>query len=274
MAEDGNEQDCLPCADHASIGQPLKRNMKLALLADIHSNLEALEACLAHARSRGAERFIFIGDLVGYNADPEAVLLRVMELVRRGEAQVVKGNHDAAVAGDDRDRMNEAAAVAVRWTRERLPTEMLGFLADLPLYIRQDRMLFVHASAAAPERWTYIDNSLRAAASMNATDATHIFSGHVHDPVLYYMGADHRPQPFMPAYGIPIPVGRHRHWLAIVGSCGQPRDGDPAARYVEMDVGRAMVTFHRIPYDHMSAARKVRQAGLPEEFARRLETGG
>lgn len=247
--------------------------MRLALLADVHSNLEALDACLEHARSRGIERFVFLGDLVGYNADPEAVLSRVMDMVNRGAAVAVRGNHDAAVAGDDHERMNDAAALAVHWTRERLPAAMTQFLAELPLTIRQGRMFFVHASAAAPGRWTYVSDTLRAAASMEAAQATHIFSGHVHEPVLYYMGADDRPQPFLPVYGIPIPVGRHRHWLAIVGSCGQPRDGDPAARYVDMDVDKALLTFHRVPYDQFSAARKVRDAGLPEEFAKRLETG-
>lgn len=250
--------------------------MKLAFLADVHSNLEALDACLAHARGRGVERFVFLGDIVGYNADPEAVLARVEDLVQRKMAAAVMGNHDAAVAGitaGSLERMNDAAARVVHWTRGRLSSAMVEFLADLPLSIQDDQMLFVHASAAAPERWTYVDDTVRAAASMDAARATYVFCGHVHAPVLYYMGADHRPQPFHPVYGIPIPVGRHRHWLAIVGSCGQSRDGDPAARYVEMDTRKALMTFYRVPYDHMSAARKVRLAGLPEEFARRLENG-
>ncbi|WP_261379449.1 metallophosphoesterase family protein [Denitratisoma sp. DHT3] len=245
----------------------------MAFFADVHSNLEALDACLAHARSRGVEQFVFLGDLVGYNADPEAVLSLAMDLVRREAAVAVQGNHDAAVAGAGHERMNAAAAQAIDWTRKRLPVPMIEFLAGLPLSIRQGQMLFVHASAASPGRWIYVTDTLRAAHSMEAAQATHIFCGHVHDPVLYYMGADHRPQPFIPVYGIPIPVGRHRHWLAMVGSCGQPRDGDPAARYVEMDTSRALMTFYRVPYDHLTAARKVREAGLPEEFARRLETG-
>jgi diadenosine tetraphosphatase ApaH/serine/threonine PP2A family protein phosphatase len=91
--------------------------------------------------------------------------------------------------------------------------------------------------------------------------------------VLYFIGADQRPQPFLPMPGVPIPVPRHRRWLAIVGSCGQPRDGTPAACYATFDPERALLTYHRVPYDYEAAARKVRAAGLPEEFARRLERG-
>lgn len=247
--------------------------MKLALLADIHSNLEALEACIALARTRGADRFVFIGDLVGYNADPVAVVERVRALMRDEGALAVKGNHDAAAAGENAERMNEAAATAIRWTQQQLSPEQLHFLRELPLTRREDALLFVHANAAAPERWGYIHDGLRAAASMAAANATYVFSGHVHDPVLYYMGTDQRPQPFQPASGVPIPVGRHRQWLAIVGSCGQPRDGNPAASFALFDTTLRMLTFHRIAYDHATAAAKVRKAGLPVEFARRLETG-
>lgn len=247
--------------------------MKLALLADIHSNFEALAACIEHARGRRVDRFVFLGDLVGYNADPQRVVDCVSRMERDEKAIVIQGNHDAAVAGQTLGHMNDAAALAVKWTQSRLSTAALAYLAALPLTARLGNALFVHASAAAPERWTYVVDGLRAAASMEAARATYVFSGHVHSPVLFYMGADRRPQPFEPVYGIPIPVGRHRAWLAITGSCGQPRDGDPAARYAEMDVSRSLLTFHRVPYDYEAAARKVRLAGLPELFARRLETG-
>lgn len=247
--------------------------MKLALIADIHSNLEALDACLAHARSLGAERHAFLGDLVGYNADPAAVVERVRQLAAAG-AIVVKGNHDAAAAGDLREGMNDLAMAAIEWTRRRLRPDQLDFLAALPLMAREGDMAFVHASAAAPDSWTYIHDALRAGASLEAAGAAYVFCGHVHEPVLYFMGADKRPQPFLPTAGVPIPVGRHRQWLAIAGAAGQPRDGRPAACYALFDAARALLTFQRVPYDHHAAAAKVRAAGLPEEFARRLETGG
>lgn len=248
--------------------------MKLALFADLHGNLEAVETCVDHARRHGAGRFAFLGDLVGYNADPAAVVELVRRMLRDENAIAIQGNHDAAAAGEDSGRMNEAARAAIEWTRRQLSSAQLHFLAKLPLTAREgQRMLFVHANAAAPGRWGYIHDNLGAAASMEAAGAGYVFCGHVHEPVLYYMGTDRRPQAFQPTPGVPIPVSRHRRWLAIVGACGQPRDGNPAAAYALMDDALQLLTFQRVPYDHAAAARKVRQAGLPEEFARRLETG-
>jgi diadenosine tetraphosphatase ApaH/serine/threonine PP2A family protein phosphatase len=246
--------------------------VKLALLADLHSNIEAVDACIEHARQQRVERFVFLGDLVGYNADPAAVIERVREHVGSG-AVVVKGNHDAAAAGDSADWMNPPAATAIRWTRTQLTADQTAFLANLPLLVREEDRLFVHGSAASPQRWGYVYDSLAAAASMDATDAAYVFCGHVHEAALYYQGSDRRPQRFEPVPGMPIPVGRHRRWLSIVGACGQPRDGHSAAGYALFDTELAMLTYHRVPYDYEAAARKVRAAGLPEEFARRLETG-
>jgi len=246
--------------------------MRLALLADIHSNLEALSACLAHAETQGAERWAFLGDLVGYGADPEAVLDIVMAYASMGAA-VVQGNHDAAAIGRLAERMNEAAERAIEWTRSRLRPGQSEFLAALPLTSRDEDILFVHASAAAPDRWIYVSDPLRAAYSIGASDATYVFCGHVHTPMLYYQGADARPQPFRPLPGVPIPVPKHRRWLAIVGSCGQPRDGNALTGYAALDTERAELTFFRLPYDFRSAARKIRAAGLPDKLAVRLERG-
>lgn len=246
--------------------------VKLALLADLHSNLEAVQACLEHARGIGADRFAFLGDIVGYNADPAAVTELVRAYVDAG-AMAIQGNHDAAAADAPSEFMGERVAEAIRWTQRQLDAGQLAFLGGLPLTARDGDCFLVHASADAPERWTYIHDGWRAAFSMEAAQATYVFCGHVHEPMLYFLGADGRPQPFHPEPGVPIPVARHRRWLAIVGSCGQPRDGDPAACYATFEPGPALLTYWRVPYDAETAARKVRAAGLPEEFARRLQEG-
>jgi diadenosine tetraphosphatase ApaH/serine/threonine PP2A family protein phosphatase len=246
--------------------------MKLALFADIHSNLEAITACLAHAGPQGANRYAFLGDLVGYGADPLAVLDLVERHAANG-AVVVLGNHDAAAIDRDSDPITPHAQAAIAWTRTQLGERQRAFLAHLPLCVREGSMAFVHASAQAPERWTYVSSAVQAERSMRASQASYVFSGHVHEQVLYYLGAGGRPMPFRPVSGTPIPLGLHRHWLAIVGSAGQPRDGNNCACYALADLDRARITFFRVPYDHAGAARKVRAAGLPERLALRLEHG-
>lgn len=246
--------------------------MKLALFADIHSNLEALNACLEHAARLRAERYAFLGDLVGYGADPGAVVDLIAKHAADG-AVVVLGNHDAAVLGRPHGGLTESAQAAIRWTREQLGERQRDFLAGLPLTVREQSMLFVHASAAAPERWSYITGAQQAAQSLRAANAQLVFSGHVHEQRLYYIGAGARPMPFRPVAGTPIPTARHRQWLAIVGSTGQPRDHNTAACWALADLERERLTFFRVQYDHARAAEKIRAAGLPERLAWRLTRG-
>ncbi len=246
--------------------------MKLALFADIHANLEALEACLEHAEEQGAEEVAFLGDLVGYGADPAAVLERVRAQAAAG-AVMVRGNHDAAVVAAGADTMNRSAEAAVDWTRQQLDQAQLAFLAALPLTARRDAVLFVHASADRPADWTYIHDAPGAAQSVAAARATWVFSGHVHQQALYHLSPAGHALPFKPVPGVAIPVPAHRRWLAVAGSVGQPRDGNTAACYAIFDTGRATLTFHRVPYDWSVAAAKIRAAGLPEFLARRLERG-
>lgn len=246
--------------------------MKLALFADVHSNLEAITACLAHARALGADRHAFLGDLVGYGADPVAVLNLIEQHAAQG-AVVVLGNHDAAAIGRSTDVLNPNAQAAIAWTQTQLGAKQRAFLANLPLTVRGDDILFVHASAAAPQQWNYITGPAEAKESIRAAGANYVFCGHVHEPKLFYTGADGQPMPFRPVPGTPIPTARHRQWLAIVGSVGQPRDGNNAACFALFDLERERLTFFRVSYDHAGAAQKVRAAGLPERLALRLERG-
>ena len=109
--------------------------------------------------------------------------------------------------------------------------------------------------------------------SLQSANASYVFCGHVHEQKLFYMGADGHPMPFRPVPGTPIPTGKHRQWLAIVGSAGQPRDHSNKACYALADLDRERLTFFRVPYDFALAARKIRSAGLPERVALRLERG-
>jgi diadenosine tetraphosphatase ApaH/serine/threonine PP2A family protein phosphatase len=248
--------------------------VKLALFADVHSNLEALQACLEHARMDAADEYAFLGDLVGYGADPAAVV-EVVEGYARGGAAVVRGNHDEAAVDEEKSLgMNAAAAAAATWTRNQLTPAQRVYLAGLPLTVRRDDRLFVHGSAASPDQFNYITDPRAAGGSLQAAgDATYVFCGHVHEPVLYFQSAGSRPQPFKPVPGVAIPVPKHRRWLAVVGSVGQPRDGNTAACYAMADLERRTLTFRRVPYDWSAAADKILKAGLPERLAVRLRTG-
>jgi Calcineurin-like phosphoesterase len=135
--------------------------MKLALFADIHSNLEAFTACMAHAQALGADRYAFLGDLVGYGADPVAVLNLIEQHAAKG-AVAILGNHDAAALGRPDDSLNSSAQAAIAWTQTQLGERQRAFLAGLPLTVRDDNMLFVHASAAAPGEWTYVTDPTEA----------------------------------------------------------------------------------------------------------------
>ena len=242
----------------------------IALLADIHSNLEALEACLAHARAAGARRFVLLGDLVGYGADPAAVVERAMALRDEG-AVVVQGNHDAAVEGDATG-LNSAARAAILWTRGVLSPSHKAFLASLPLVVRDERRCFVHAHPTHPERWEYMDGPTAAARAMESAGTPHAFCGHVHDQRLFFEQANGRAGEFRPTAGTRVPIPRHRRWVAIAGSVGQPRDGNPSAAYALLDDADG-ITFHRVPYDHESAAGKMERAGLPALLVYRVRRG-
>lgn len=247
--------------------------MKLALIADVHANLEALRACLDHAASSGATRHAFLGDLVGYGADPGPVVEVVRGYVERG-ALAVLGNHDEAALAGESDSMHQAAERAIAWTRAQLSDAQRAFLAALPLTAREDGLFLAHGSPELPREWLYVTDPLRAANALDASaPASWVFCGHVHEPVLYTVGSAARPVAFRPVPGVAIPVPARRRWLAVVGSAGQPRDGNTAACYAMLDTDRPALTFHRVPYDWRTAAAKVRRAGLPESLARRLERG-
>jgi len=243
----------------------------IALFSDVHSNREALGACLEHASASGSERYAFLGDLVGYGADPQWVVDTVATYAAQG-AIVVKGNHDEAVEKTPR-YMNESVRASIDWTRETLSGAAKIFLSSLPLCVRDDDRCFVHASAANPQRWDYVDSPAAAQRSIDASQRAFTFSGHIHDQELYFHVAPGKMMRFRPVPGSPIPTGRHRRWLALVGSVGQPRDRNPAAAYAQFDTERERMTFHRVPYDQLAAARKIRAAGLPASIAYRVEQG-
>jgi diadenosine tetraphosphatase ApaH/serine/threonine PP2A family protein phosphatase len=169
--------------------------------------------------------------------------------------------------------MVQQAREVVAWTRSQLDDDQLDFLATLPMSVVDGDRLFVHANAFAPEEWVYVVSRIEAIRSLHATAAHITFCGHVHEPRLFHLSPTGKAGDFVPVPDMPIPLSAQRQWLVIPGSAGQPRDGNPAACYASFEIASGTLTYHRVPYDHETAAAKIRAAGLPERLAERLIDG-
>ena len=247
--------------------------MRYAILADIHANRQALEACLAHLAGQRIDRLIYLGDLIGYGADPNWVLDQVREDVARGRADALLGNHEEAVLAAKASGMNAVAAAAIAWQRGKLAADERAFIATLPLTIEAEGVQFVHADPATPARWNYVTDTASASQSLKGSKARLSFCGHVHRPALYGENGAGKVIFFRPPANEAVPLLRPRRWLAVMGAVGQPRDGNPAACYGIFDSASAECTWQRVPYDVEAAADAIRAAGLPEPLAARLARG-
>lgn len=245
--------------------------MTIAILTDLHANRAAIEACLDDAARRGARRLMLLGDYVGYGPDPEWTLDRVAALIADG-AVAIQGNHDAAI-DDPAQRMNPLAAEVIAWTRPLLAAAQRRLLAELPLTYEEDGLLLTHGAADRPGRFGYVADGDAAAEALRATRARLQLCGHVHAPALYAQTATGRLVSHRPTAGAPVPLSGRSRWLAVVGSVGQPRDGDPAAAYALLDPDQGALTFVRVPYDVAATAARIRARGLPERLAERLAAG-
>ena len=243
----------------------------IALFGDIHSNLQALQACLDDARDQGVTRYIFLGDLVGYGGDPDAVMGIVQDMCAKG-AVAVKGNHDD-MAGDFDREMNPSAARAAKWTRQQLTDDQRAFLDNLPMTITEGDTLYVHADASAPEKWRYVTDSACARDSLDACDARIVICGHVHQPAIYSLSNEGKMTRFVPEHDCPVPLLKSRRWHIVLPSVGQPRDENPLSGYGLFNEKTCEINFRRIPYDIDMAAARIKEAGLPNGLADRLHKG-
>ena len=257
--------------------------MRIALITDLHANREAVQAVLDHAADLGVDSHAFLGDFVGYGADPAWVVDQVMALAADG-AIVVQGNHDEAVAHGGMPGMHPDARAVVDWTRAQLNEDQLRFLTRLPLQAHGEpgHCLFVHANAFEPNGWAYVQGRSEAVKSLHASAARIQVCGHMHEPMLFHLSGTGKAGEFRPVAGVPMPLPAHRQWLVIPGSCGQPRDGNPAACYALLNPGKsdlddARITFQRVAYDVDAACAALRgttlQSSIADRLAQRLQTG-
>ena len=245
--------------------------MRAAVLSDIHANRQALEAVLDAVDEAGVDEVWCLGDMVGYGAEPDACTA----LVRERCSTCLVGNHDLALLGAlDISTFSEAAAAAVEWTRENVAEETLEFLRSLePAGSRAGVGLF-HASPRDPI-WEYVLSTDQADAGLDAQEERVGLIGHSHISLFFVRAAGEErchAQGAQATEGTEIELGEGE-WLLNPGSVGQPRDGDPRAAWLELDTDGWMARYHRLAYDIEGAGAAIREAGLPEVLAERLEVG-
>jgi diadenosine tetraphosphatase ApaH/serine/threonine PP2A family protein phosphatase len=239
--------------------------MRVAVLSDIHSNLVALDAVLAHAGS--VDAVWHLGDVVGYGPDPDGVVARLAGIGAVG----VRGNHDAAaLGGPEIDWFNHDARAAAEWTRDRMDQATRTWLAGLPTRLEVGDVTLVHGSPRDPLR-EYVVTMGVALANLRALTTTYGLHGHTHVPIAF-IDADTDLDVIEPGDGARLRLDA-RTTLLNPGSVGQPRDGDPRASYLMLDTETGEVRWHRVAYDIGRVQAAIRTAGLPRRLADRLAIG-
>lgn len=241
--------------------------MKIGLISDIHANLEALEAVLNGLQAESVDRIICLGDLVGYNADPEACIERI-----QSECEVtLAGNHDFGATGKySTEFFNEAARKALAWTKEKISPEHKQYLENLPLQFVDGDIMGVHASPDEPGHWHYVHSMQDAKEAMKAIPAPICFIGHTHIPGVFTMDPNENVgMEFEPTFYFEP----GKKVLINVGSVGQPRDGDPRACYGILNAGEGTYQMKRCSYPIERVQEKMAAEGLPENLILRLAIG-
>ena len=247
--------------------------MRYLVLSDIHSNLEALEAVLRASAAQKCGGVVVLGDLVGYGADPNAVVDRIRGL---NPVAVVRGNHDKVAAGlEDAEDFNPMAKTAANWTRSALSSETLDYLRGMPIGPRlvDDGLEICHGSPLDEDLYVVADSD--ATRSIQAARRPLCLFGHTHVALWASVDARQRLQ-------IETPQGNPEFETAMTpgakylinpGSVGQPRDGDSRAAYAIADMEQQIVTLYRVAYPIETAQKKILDAGLPPMLAYRLGMG-
>ncbi len=238
--------------------------MKIAVLSDIHGNLEAFKSVLTHLESIDIQHIVCLGDVVGYGPRPN----ECVELVQQHCAFCVMGNHDFVASHPvSVDYFNELAQEAILWTRRQLTPEHLNYLRKLPFVIHEENITFVHSTPRNPRQWDYIfspDDALKNFAAMPGRLA---FIGHSHIPMIFSQNRG-----ALPPQKMRLPTETDR-FIINVGSVGQPRDGNPNACVVIYDTESHTIDYLRIPYPTQTTYQQILAAGLPAMLARRLLSG-
>ncbi len=239
--------------------------MRIAVLSDIHANLVALDSVLA---AIGAVDAVWhLGDVVGYGPEPDGVVARLEEWNAIG----VRGNHDAAaVGGPEIEYFNADARRAMEWTRTTIGSDTRAWLAGLPERRSEADFSLVHGSPRDPT-WEYVTSASVAQRNLEVLQTTYCLHGHTHLPSVF-RDEGRRVETLRPAAGASLVLDRRRV-MANPGSVGQPRDGDPRASCLVLDIDQAALTWHRVPYDIAATQAAMRRLKLLDRLVGRLDHG-
>jgi diadenosine tetraphosphatase ApaH/serine/threonine PP2A family protein phosphatase len=246
----------------------------VAIVSDIHGNLQAFEAVVEEVAVSSCEELWCLGDLVGYGADPDACVSLASSVC----SICLAGNHDLAVTGElELEDFSEGARVAAEWTRATCAPETIAFLRTLAPLNEEEAVGLYHASPRDPI-WEYVLSPLQAALCMDVQSARVCLVGHSHIALSYWRPAPDAELGAGDVTGETRRGGQHLdisqgEWLLNPGSVGQPRDGDPRAAWLELDLDAWTATYHRVEYDVAEAQAAIRAARLPSSLADRLRYG-
>ena len=241
--------------------------MRWGIFSDIHSNLEALKAVLKAYHGEGIDTYLFLGDVVGYGADPGACI----QLLDDISCIVIAGNHDWAVAGLlPLTYFNIRAKQALQWTGKNIEDSQLRFLSSLPLTFENDDFYATHSTVHEPQQFHYMTDSCSAGRSFSCLRQNICFLGHTHFPGVFIRNkqADVYYQNTTQFH-----IRGGYRYIVNVGSVGQPRDDNNRARYCIYDTEKQEVIIKAVAYDIKTAQKKIISKGLPHFFATRLIYG-
>ena len=241
--------------------------MKFIIFSDVHSNLEAIQAFSRVIESVHHDKKVCLGDIVGYNADPNPVVKWIREEIDL----ILAGNHDYCVLDQmNASYLNPAAYRACVWTRSALTKDNKEFLDTLPVEKEEDGIYWVHSSPFEPTEWHYVSTRRKAEQNFDYFEQAICFLGHSHLPGIFEKNKNNE----IYSYGASkLELDPESRYIINVGSLGQPRDGNPDPVFVFYDSMSHVVEFHRFPYDLPSTQKKIRACGLPSYLADRLSDG-
>jgi diadenosine tetraphosphatase ApaH/serine/threonine PP2A family protein phosphatase len=241
--------------------------MRIAVLSDVHSNLEALLAVLHACNNEQINEYICLGDIVGYGADPNDCVSLIHDLT----THIVAGNHDHGVCElTNIVYFNDVAQKAIEWSKQVMDKKHIRFLASLPLVIEHRDIVFVHAAPSFPDSWNYILSMNDAMREFGFFEQQCCFVGHSHQPVVFSLNDENE---IGSSIDESLGCVKNKRYIINAGSVGQPRDGDPRACFVIYDTEKKQITFRRVSYNIGACQEKIMIAGLPPFLAQRLEVG-